>query len=129
MKNPIVFFALGGVAVLAIIVAVLFGIVIGRGTNTAWAHPVPVKITYRRSLVGNGYVFRVTDTGTDELFCTATVRNSTVWKQYRLDLKPNGFREIGSLQGWEAFPGDNCEVEAEHYGAVTGTIPEASSTP
>ena len=124
MKNPIIYFGLGAVTVLAGIIAIRIGIAIGHQASATWAQTVPVRITCRRSLVGNGYVFRVTDTGATELFCTATVRNSTQWQRYRLDLKPNEFREIGALQGWEAFPGDTCEVKAEHFTPMTGTIPE-----
>ncbi len=128
MKNPIVFFVVGAAAVLVIIIAICIGIVIGHQIGTAWAQTVPVKISYRRSLLGNGYVFRVTDTGSNELFCTVTVRNSTQWKRYRLDLRPNQFKEIGALDGWQAFPGDTCEVEAEHFTPMTGTIPEPQGT-
>jgi hypothetical protein len=126
MKNPIVYLLLGAGAVVAILIAVIVGIGVGRASKTPpvpATPPVPVSITYRRSLVGNGYVFRITDTGSQELFCTATVRNSTVWKQYRLDLRPTQIKEIGQLQGWEAFPNDSCEVEADNFTPVTGAIP------
>jgi len=85
--------------------------------------PVPVTIRYRKSLVGNGYVFKFFNTGTQELFLTITVRNSTLGKVFRMDLMPKMSKEVGKLQGWQAFPGDTCKVEADGFAPINGTIP------
>ena len=123
IKNPIVLFLLGAATVIVIVVGISIGFHAGKQSVQAAVPPVPVEITYRRSVVGNGYVFRFTDKGTTELFCTVAVRNSATGKQYRLDLRPKDFREIGVVQGWEAFPGDTCTVDADGFTQIGGKIP------
>ena len=86
--------------------------------------PVPVQIKYRRSVVGKGFVFIFENTSYQELFCTITIRNSSGGKAWRIDLMPGKNVEIGNLQGWEVFPGDNCEVEANGFSKINGHIPE-----
>jgi hypothetical protein len=123
IKSPIALCLLGASIALILIGGIDIGVQLGNQTTKTIVRPVPVNIEYRRSKLGNGYVFRFADIGTSELFCTVTVRNSSVWKQYRLDLRPKDSREIGVLQGWEAFPGDSCTVEAEGYAQIKAQIP------
>jgi hypothetical protein len=84
---------------------------------------IPAEIHYRRSKLGNGFIFQIVDVGNQELFCTVTVKNTSVYKQYRLDIQPGNFKEIGIDQGWEAFPGDECKVEAANFQPISGAIP------
>ncbi|MGH7942108.1 MAG: hypothetical protein ACREFR_13660 [Limisphaerales bacterium] len=126
-KHPIVLLSCGAVTVMVIVAAVTISFQAGKHSTQSpvpSTRPVPVKITYRRSVLGNGYVFRFRDIDTTELFCTVSVRGSTVGKRYRLDLKPNEFKEIGVLQGWVAFPGDRCTVDADGFAQISGQIPE-----
>lgn len=85
---------------------------------------VPVKVQYRRSALGNGFVFRFYNTSYQELFCTIEIRNSSIGKRWRMDLLPGRFKEIGSLEGWQAFPGDSCEVNADGFSPIEVHIPE-----
>jgi hypothetical protein len=118
-----------GVVVGLALVAIISGM-LAKHTNNAPIFstqpplpPVPVEIQFRKSLMGNGFVFRFKNTRGQELFCTVTVRNASTGKVYRLDLQPNETKEIGSVQGWQAFPGDICKVEADNFSPENGQIP------
>lgn len=72
---------------------------------------IPVAVTFRNSALGNGLVTIYTNQSTEPLILYVTVKNATYApKTFRVDLPPNGSRELGHLEGWAFNYGDLITV-------------------
>lgn len=58
---------------------------------------VPVQVTYRQSVMGQGLVGIFTNTSNKPLTLAITIQNQ---KTFRVDLAPGQTQEIGYLEGW-----------------------------
>jgi len=97
----------------------------GSGCDIIAKPAVPVVVTYRESLVGNGKVAIFSNQTSNRLTITVTYRNKQLnqTKTEALDLDPNGKMEIGWLEGWRFLPGETITVSHPNYRSNTVTIP------
>jgi hypothetical protein len=87
--------------------------------------PLPVAVEYRRALLGPGLVLHVVNHSTRFLSLAATLTNPTLNTQqsYRLDVRPNGFVEVGHREGWTLESGDKIRLTQADYQPWEGSIP------
>jgi hypothetical protein len=87
--------------------------------------PVPVVVTLRDSLVGEGKVAVFSNQTPNRLTVTVALENAA--KQDRrsgnLDLEPNGTAEIGWMEGWRFESGETAEVSHPSYRSHTYRVP------
>lgn len=70
---------------------------------------VPVQVTYRQSMMGNGLVVIFTNRGNKYLNLHVTVQNKKI---FRVDLAPGQTQEIGHLEGWAFQYGELIVVQS-----------------
>lgn len=120
----VVFFIIG-----VIVVFYLIAVNSGGGGPGGIFHvvkpPVPVVISHRDSLVGNGKVAIFSNQTANRLTLTVTFKNSKLnqEKTGTIDLEPNGKTEIGWLEGWKFVSGETITVSHPSYSPVTKVIP------
>lgn len=72
---------------------------------------IPLQITYRQSMMGNGLVTVYTNKSDKFLKLLVTVKNPKVAPMsFRIDLAPNETKELGHLEGWTFNFGDQITV-------------------
>lgn len=72
---------------------------------------IPVAVTFRNSALGKGLVTIYTSQSPTPLILYVTVKNDKFApKTFRVDLPPNGTRELGHLEGWAFNYGDLITV-------------------
>lgn len=74
---------------------------------------LPVALTYRKSQLGVGYVTQFMNTSGQPLSILIQVENEHLHKGkmvFRLDLPPGGQRELGHLEGWTFYSGDEIKI-------------------
>lgn len=72
---------------------------------------IPVSVTFRNSALTNSLVTIYTNQSTESLILYVTVKNTSYGpKTFRVDLPPNGTRELGHLEGWAFNYGDLITV-------------------
>jgi hypothetical protein len=78
---------------------------------------MPVKVTYRKALTSDGYVFQFHNITSDLLPVKVTLVNpaTETQKVFKLVIPAFKQKEIGSLQGWDAVPGDKATIENADY--------------
>lgn len=86
---------------------------------------MPIQVTYRASLLGEGYVGVFTNQSSRLLAVMVTAQNPSFGRQqnFRLDVPPNQSREIGHLEGWTFVSGDLITVTHAEYASITTKIP------
>lgn len=86
---------------------------------------MPVEITYRQSLVGQGYVLQFHNTSTRLLRVAVRIRDSATGQVKELPLEMPGGKtaEIGWLEGWKFVSGDQVTVRHEEYADKLYLIP------
>ncbi len=87
----------------------------------AQARVMPIEITSRMALLGNGYVVRFTNKGTKSLSLnvTATDATSKNTKTFRLVVDRGLGQEIGHAEGWPVASGDTFEITCAGYDPLT----------
>ena len=86
---------------------------------------MPILVTYRASLMGNGYVEVFTNQSGRLLAILVTAYNPSFGRKqsFRLDIPPNQSREIGHLEGWSFVSGDQIIVYHAEYAPINTRIP------
>jgi hypothetical protein len=86
---------------------------------------MPILVTYRESLMGNGYVGVFTNQSGRLLAILVTAYNPSFGRKqsFRLDIPPNQSREIGHLEGWSFVSGDQIIVAHAEYAPINTKIP------
>ena len=86
---------------------------------------MPVQVTYRGSLVGEGYVAQFRNTSDKYLQVVVTINNNTLGqtKQGPIDIPPHETKEIGWVQGWKFTSGDAITVSHNDYQTLKVKIP------
>ncbi|HEX3856787.1 MAG TPA: hypothetical protein VHY30_05770 [Verrucomicrobiae bacterium] len=79
--------------------------------------PLPIKVTFRKAVLGSGYVLTITSKADDTLSLKVTLTNPTFAKQkiYDLHIDSKTVKEIGHLQGWSFASGDTAEFYSIGY--------------
>lgn len=87
--------------------------------------PLPVSVTHRESMVGEGYVAQFENQSDKFLTIAVELRNETIGKKRsgHLELRGNHTTEIGWLQGWKFASGDTIAVSHADYKGATYRIP------
>lgn len=112
-----------GVAVTIILGAFL----IGRSTGwQARANQVPVSTTFRRAIIGPGYVLQFHNKSRRTLPLKITVTSPTFNKTKTFDAVADPGPEpleIGHMEGWTFASGDLIEIRSEGFTPVNVKIP------
>ena len=86
---------------------------------------VPVIVTYRESLLGQGLVLQLNNQTNTQLTVTLVVNNEE--KNYRkegaINIPPNGQVEIGWLEGWRFESGETVTISHPNFKSRTWRIP------
>jgi hypothetical protein len=79
--------------------------------------PAPIQITYRKALLGSGYVLMLKNTSGSSQNFAVTLRNPTTKAEKRIGvpIDANKTVEIGHLEGWTATAGDTVDVALIGY--------------
>lgn len=86
--------------------------------------PVPVVITLRDSIVGEGMVAIFSNQTPNKLRITVTLENKEKQqtKSGYLDIEPNEKREIGWVEGWKFIKGETITVSHPEYSSFTKIV-------
>ena len=86
---------------------------------------LPVQTTYRPSLVGEGVVVQLHNESDSRLVLRAEVRgaNSSETKEFTVSMAPNGYDEIGWLQGHAFRSGDRLTLRHDNFRSRSIEIP------
>ena len=104
-----------------IVLAVLPVAMLGCGLR----EPVPVVVTLRDSLVGEGRVAVFSNQTPNRLTVSLVLENRAKHdrKTGNLDLEPNGTAEIGWLEGWTFESGETIEISHPNYRSKALHVP------
>jgi hypothetical protein len=112
---------------LASVAAVIFALLFFAQAYQAGskARQLPVQVTYRKALLGNGYVLALHNRTRESLALNVTLTNPTFnrTKTYSVVVDAGAIQEIGYLQGWTFTAGDQIEVDNAKYDALKVMIP------
>lgn len=93
--------------------------------EAARARAIPVEISTRKAVLGNGLVLMFKNTSgkviTVSVRCTNPAFNTS--KDFRLDVDPTTPALLGYAQGWPAASGDVVEIACEGYDKAQFKIP------
>lgn len=97
----------------------------GGGGIPFFKPSVPVVVSYRESLVGNGKVAIFSNQTANRLTITVKFENKKLKEEKTgtIDLDPNGKTEIGWLEGWRFLSGETITISHPDYSSKTVTIP------
>lgn len=86
---------------------------------------LPVVVSYRPSLVGQGLVAIFSNQSGNRLTLTVTFEDRTGQqrKTGTIDLDPNGRTEIGWLEGWRFEPGETIKISHPNYRPMNLRVP------
>ena len=79
--------------------------------------PLPVQVTYRKSVVGNGLVAKFVNETGSQLVINVVIR-SHLGRQSEpkgIQLPANGEVEVGWMEGWEFHSGDEITMSHDGY--------------
>ena len=117
-------FVLGACLVVAVVAAVFFAT--RTSTLQKQLDRLPVSVTYRKALMGAGYVLQIHNTSGKSLPLKITLTNPTFNKTKTFDVvadaSPKPF-EIGHLEGWTLTSGDVIEISSEGFEPTQGKVP------
>jgi len=101
-----------GVITISAIILVLIGMGLTAHTIQAKAN-FPFRVTYRKALLGAGYVEQIRNISDKAQSVKVTLYNPALnrTKVYAVVVDPQRFKEIGHLQGWTATSGDVITLE------------------
>ena len=116
----------GGSAPLRLWVLGLVAVVAGGcGEGGLISPPVPVVISLRDSVVGEGKVAIFSNQSANRLTIEVLLENKRKNERLQgsLDLDPNGTAEIGWMEGWKFESGETITVSHPNYRSKTTRIP------
>ncbi|MDX1914190.1 MAG: hypothetical protein SFU55_01295 [Methylophilus sp.] len=85
---------------------------------------LPINVSYRQALMGDGLVAQFTNNSDRFLSIVATFLNPTTNQHMttRLDLAPRAIKEVGHLEGWTFSSGDQLTIKNNDYEPTYMTI-------
>ena len=97
----------------------------GCGEGGLISPPVPVVVSLRDSLVGEGKVAIFSNQSANRLTIEVLMENKRKNErlQRNLDLGPNGTAEIGWMEGWTFESGETITISHPNYRSKTERIP------
>ena len=86
---------------------------------------MPIEVTYRKALLGDGLVTSFKNTSNRFLAVSAALSNPSLHqnKNFRIDLAPGQTREIGHMEGWAFSAGDTIFITHNEYRGIEVKIP------
>jgi hypothetical protein len=86
---------------------------------------LPLVVTFRSSLLGNGLVAVIENTSDRYLSVVLAVRNpaSSTAKRFTLELKPQSSTDFGHLEGWTFAPGDEVGLFNDAFTGLRLSVP------
>jgi len=86
---------------------------------------LPLVVTFRSSLLGNGLVAVIENTGDRYLTVVLAVRNPTLStvKRFKLELKPQSSTDFGHLEGWAFASGDEVGLFNDEFSGLQLSVP------
>lgn len=113
------------ISVLAGVVVAVVGLMITGCSEGVSKPKMPVTVTYRESVVGEGYVVRFQNQTAKYLQVRVRFKNRTLnqEKDGYIDLSPNGSTEIGWMEGWKFVSGETITLSHEDYASASYRIP------
>ena len=87
--------------------------------------PLPVVVTLRDSLVGEGKVAIFSNQTANRLTVTVTAESAAAGQRWErnLDLDPNGTAEVGWMEGWRFESGETVAHSHPTYRTRTYRVP------
>lgn len=85
---------------------------------------LPIKISFRKSLLGNGQVAVLHNVSNHEIEFTLDVQSPATGLRFHqaLVIDANRIRQIGKPEGWEFAPGQQVKLNNPQYRPVAGTV-------
>lgn len=108
-----------------VILAIVIGLAI-VGHSVEQSKPqLPVAVSYRQALLGDGLVARFTNRspGTLELRVQADSPATHFYHDWYLVIPSGGTREVGWLQGWDFLPGQQIELSNANFRPKENVVP------
>lgn len=86
---------------------------------------LPVTVTYRESMVGQGYVAQFRNQSDRYLTVVVEFENKTLNDRKRgyIELAAGGTQEIGWMEGWKFTSGETIELSHDDYRPRSYRIP------
>ena len=86
---------------------------------------VPVIVTIRDSMVGQGKVAIFSNQSSSRLTVSVECENQRVGdkRSFNIDLEPNGTFEVGWLEGWTFVSGETITISHPDYRSSTYFVP------
>lgn len=86
---------------------------------------LPLVVTFRSSLLGNGLVAVIENTSDRYLTVVLAVRNPTLStvKRFTLELKPRSSTDFGHLEGWTFASGDEVGLFNDEFSGLRLSVP------
>lgn len=86
---------------------------------------LPLVVTFRSSLLGNGLVAVIENTSDRYLTVVLAVRNPTLStvKRFKLELKPQSSTDFGHLEGWTFASGDEVGLFNDEFSGLQLSVP------
>ena len=125
MKKPIIVVGLLALILGAIVGAFFLSPIMSSAPPPPALPPLPIDITYRESLVGEGYVAVFTNPTRRHFRLVVSMVNPTTGETKRatLDVAPLQIREIGWAEDWKFMSGDRLTVSLSGYQTFNARIP------
>lgn len=81
------------------------------------SRPLPIRATYRKALLGPGYVLVLQNTSSESLSLVVKLESPTFQRQKTFDVVVDRMRvaELGHLEGWRLASGDLIEISHEGF--------------
>ena len=98
----------------------------GSAQADAQGIPIPITITFRKSLLNDSLVARFTNTSKDKsLTAVVTFKNSTFneVKSRKLSVGPGSTVEVGWTKGWKFMSGETITVDSLGYDSLSVKVP------
>jgi len=94
------------------------------GNALAALPEMPIKVTYRKALLNDGYVLQFHNISESIIPIKVTLENpqTETTNVFRLNVDAFKLKEIGSVQGWTALPGDKITVENADFQTLRAEI-------
>jgi hypothetical protein len=125
MKKSIIVVGLLALILGAFVGAIFLGPAMSPTPPPPALPPLPIDITYRESLVGEGYVAVFTNPTRKHFRIVVSMVNPTTGETKRgaLDIAPLQIRELGWAEDWKFMSGDRLTVSLAGHQTLSAHIP------
>ena len=93
--------------------------------NDVFKESLPIKVSYRNSALGKGYVIIMENKSNKHIGFKLSMYNDTAnqQKEVLITIAPHSIREFGWLEGWKFVSGERFELYCKGYKTSKHKIP------